>query len=422
MKDSQIGVLLKGMLVLLFTLSCPFGFSQDTISGHLPEVLRLNNGTRVTSAQQWITKRRPEILQFFKQQMFGQSPVRPKKMIFKVIDNEPGALGGIATRKQIRVLFDGRNDGPYMDILLYLPNQIKRPVPVIVGYNFAGNQSINNDTAVHISKSWMSANTKGAINNYATEATRGIATVAWPVETILKRGYGLATMFAGDVDPDYDDGFKNGVQALYPELQNRGDNFATMAAWAWGLSRALDYFETDKAVDSKKIIVYGTSRMGKAAIWAGATDQRFAMVISNESGAGGAKLFHHLEGENTTRICKVFPHWFCHNFQKYAGKDSALPFDQHMVLALIAPRPLYVASAQGSNLTDSYGEFLSAKYAAPVYRLFHTNGLPVKIMPPVDHAVFGQIGYHNRTGKHDILPYDWEQFLHFADLHFGTNR
>jgi hypothetical protein len=146
------------------------------------------------------------------------------------------------------------------------------------------------------------------------------------------------------------------------------------------------------------------------------------MVISNESGAGGAKLFHHLEGENIARVCKVFPHWFCHNFQQYVDKDSTLPFDMHMVLALIAPRPLYVASAQGSNLTDSYGEFLSAKYADPVYRLFHTMGLPVKEMPAVDHAVFGQIGYHNRSGKHDILPYDWEQFLHFADIHFSKNR
>ncbi|MGI8637011.1 MAG: hypothetical protein ACR2KZ_16575, partial [Segetibacter sp.] len=216
----------------------------------------------------------------------------------------------------------------------------------------------------------------------------------------------------------YDDSFKNAIHALYPQLQNRGDNFSTMAAWAWGLSRAMDYFEIDKAINSKKVIVYGTSRMGKAALWAGATDERFAMVISNESGAGGAKLFHHVGGENTERICKVFPYWFDKNFCTYAGKDTLLPFDQHMLLALIAPRPLYVASANGSELTDSYGEFLSAKYAHPVYKLFKKEGLPVQEFPEVDHAVFGTIGYHNRTGKHDILPYDWEQFLHFADIHF----
>lgn len=412
----------KISFTLLSLMISLFVFSQDTIGGQLPHVLRMADGTPVKTIKQWKTQRRPEILKIFTQQMYGQSPGRPGKMTFRVMDNKPGALGGIATRKQIRVLFDGRIDGPFMDILLYLPNQVNHPVPVFVGYNFAGNLSINNDTAVLVTTSWMGTKTKGVINNHATEATRGIALNAWPVETILKRGYGLATIYASDVDPDYDNGFKNGIHALYPELQKNGDNFSTMGAWAWGLSRAMDYFETDRAINSKKIIVYGTSRMGKAAVWAGATDQRFAMVISNESGAGGAKLFHHTGGENIANLCKGFPYWFCRNFRQYIGKDTALPFDQHMVLALIAPRPLYVASAQGSNLTDSYGEFLSAKYADPVYRLFHTKGLPVKEMPPVDQAVYGQIGYHNRSGKHDILPYDWEQFLHFADIHFGKNQ
>jgi len=277
----------KALLILLYALLSLSGFSQDTINGQLPDVLRLNNGTRITTSQQWNTKRRPEILRVFTQQMYGQSPGRPKKMIFQLVDNNPTALDGIATRKQIRILFNGRRDGPFMDILLYLPNQIKTPVPVFVGYNFAGNQSISYDTAVPVSTSWMSSKTKGVINNRATDATRGIAANGWPVETILKRGYGLATMYAGDIDPDYDDGFKNGIHALYPELQKSDDNFSTMAAWAWGLSRAMDYFETDGTINSKEIIVYGTSRMGKAAIWAGATDQRFAIVISNESGAGG---------------------------------------------------------------------------------------------------------------------------------------
>ncbi len=393
-------------------------FSHDTIQGHLPHVLKMANGTVVKTVKQWTNERRPEIVKLLTDQMFGQSPARPAKMVFKVFDTDRKALGGIATRKQIKVLFDGTENGPSMDILMYLPNHVKQHVPLIIGYNFAGNQSVSKDKAIRITTSWMSAKTKGVINNHATDSTRGIAEAAWPLEMILKRGYGVATMYAGDVDPDYDDSFKNAIHALYPQLQNQGDNFSTMAAWAWGLSRAMDYFEIDKAIDSKKVIVYGTSRMGKAALWAGATDERFAMVISNESGAGGAKLFHHVGGENTERICKVFPHWFDKNFCTYAGKDTLLPFDQHMLLALIAPRPLYVASAKGSELTDSYGEFLSAKYAHPVYKLFKKEGLPVQEFPEVNHPVFGTIGYHNRTGKHDILPYDWEQFLHFADMHF----
>ena len=402
------------MLLFLPAIS----FSQETISGKLPDVLKMADGRKVKTPKQWVKDRRPEIISIFTQQMFGQSPARPSKMLFKVFDNDPKALGGIATRKQIKVLFDGSDNGPSMYILIYLPNGIKIAAPLFLGYNFAGNQSINNDMTVQITKSWMNPKTKGVISNQATDSSRGIAETAWPLEMILKHGYGVATIYAGDVDPDYDDGFKNGVQALYPELQNRGDNFSTMAAWAWGLSRAMDYIETDGAINSIKVIVYGTSRMGKAAVWAGATDQRFAIVIRNESGAGGAKLFHHPEGENIARICTVFPHWFCHNFQQYIGKDTILPFDQHMVLSLIAPRPLYIASAEGSNLTDSFGEFLSAKYADPVYRLFHTIGLPVKEIPAVDHAVYGQIGYHNRSGKHDILPYDWQQFLNFAEKHF----
>ncbi len=412
------------LIALVFLLSnlSGFVFAQNPVSGQLPDVLKMADGTMVKTIRQWNKKRRLEIINILTQQMYGQSPARPAKMMFKVIDNEEDALGGIATRKQVKVLFDGSDEGPSMEILIYLPNGRKKASPVIVGYNFAGNQSISNDKAIHLTTSWMNAKTKGVLNNLATDSTRGIASAAWPLEMILKRGYGIATIYAGDVDPDYDDGFGNGIQALYPELQNRGDNFSTMAAWAWGLSRAMDYFESDKAIDKNRVIVYGTSRMGKAALWAGATDQRFAMVISNESGAGGAKLFHHLSGENTARICKVFPHWFDHNFCQYAGKDTLLPFDQHMLLALIAPRPLYVASAEGSELTDSYGEFLSAKYADPVYRLYGTDGLPVKNFPSIDQPVSGRIGYHNRQGKHDILIYDWEQFLNFADKNFVKER
>jgi hypothetical protein len=413
-------------IYLVCTFICRITFSSvfaqlshDTITGHLPNLLTMANGTTVRTVKQWNDERRPEIVKLFTSEMFGQAPPKPAEMQFKVFDVDRKALGGMATRKQIKVLFNGSDDGPSMDILIYLPNDVKHRVPLITGYNFAGNQSVSNDKAIRITTSWMSPKTKGVINNRATDSTRGIAAAAWPLEMILKRGYGVATMYAGDVDPDYNSGNNDGVQALYPELQKGDDNFSTVAAWAWGLSRAMDYFETDKDIDGKKVIVYGTSRMGKAALWAGAEDQRFAMVISNESGAGGAKLFHHVGGENTARICKVFPYWFDKNFCKYAGRDTLLPFDQHMLLALIAPRPLYVASAKGSDLTDSYGEFLSAKYADPVYKLFKTEGLPVNDFPVVDQPVFGTIGYHNRTGKHDILPYDWQQFLHFADMHFG---
>ncbi len=365
-------ILFKRIAVVVMLLSLHLHvFSQVNVQGQLPDVLKMVDGSEVKTLRQWNEKRRPEIINIFTQQMYGKSPVRPGKMTFEVFDDDCNALGGIATRRQVKILFNGSLNGPSMDILIYLPNGMKKPVPLFVGYNFAGNQSVHKDKAIRITTNWMSAKTKGVINNHATDITRGIAEAAWPLEMILKRGYGVATIYAGDVDPDYDDGFTNGVQALYPELQNCEDNFSTMAAWAWGLSRAMDYFETDKTINTDEVIVYGTSRMGKAALWAGATDSRFAMVISNESGAGGAKLFHHLSGENTARICNVFPHWFDKNFCKYAGKDTLLPFDQHMLLALIAPRPLYVASAEGSAIITAKANTI----------FFHMTGSSSCILP-----------------------------------------
>ncbi|MEO6520965.1 MAG: acetylxylan esterase [Mucilaginibacter sp.] len=401
------------LLLLVFLLAGNVSAQQMVNGITIPDVLTMNNGTKVTTAKQWKTQRRPELIKFFKKEMYGQSPGKPADMTFKVFDNESKALNGKATRKQITVYFNGKEDGPQMDILLYIPNNIKH-APAIVGLNFDGNQSVNLDPAIKMSTSWFDK-TKGVVNNRATEATRGIDAGQWPLAMIIDKGYAVATVYRGDIDPDFDDGFKNGVQALYPELQNRGDNFATVAAWAWGLSRILDYLETDKAIDAKRVAVFGFSRLGKAALWAGATDERFPLVISNESGAGGAKLFHYTSGERITRICSKFPHWFCGNFKKYMGLDSILPFDQHMMISLIAPRPVYVASAKDDTNSNPEAEFWGAKGADPVYRLLGTNGLPATTWPALNTPSVGRIAYHVRPGGHNVTDYDWIQYLNFAD-------
>ena len=391
----------------------------------LPNPLVLSDGTRVTNAETWRTKRRPEILELFRKYVYGRAPIgKPKNMASKVFDLERKALAGLATRKQVTVNFTGKKDGPKMDILIYLPNAVKTPVPTFVILNFGGNHTIHRDPAIKLSESWMRRGSKGVVKNRANEESRGRGRARFPVEKILKRGYGLATIYYGDIDPDFHDGFKNGVHPAFDKLidgERAPDAWGAIGAWAWGLSRAMDYFETDDDIDNKRVAVLGHSRLGKTALWAGARDERFAFVISNNSGCGGAALSRRRFGETVERINKSFPHWFCENFKKYNGKEDDLPVDQHMLIALVAPRPVYVTSADKDLWADPRGEFLACKNAAPVYRLLDVKGLGVKAMPGLDQPVQkGAVGYHIRSGGHNLTQYDWQRFMDFADMHFAA--
>ena len=389
----------------------------------LPDPLKLLSGKPVKTVRQWKQKRRPEILRLFQDHVYGKAPGRPSKMVFRTVESSQKALGGKAIRKQVRVLFDGTDKGPQMDLLIYLPVKARAAVPVFVGLNFNGNHAIHNDPAIHLARSWHRDNAgQGYVNNRATEKSRGLSASRWSVERCLASGFGVATIYCGDIDPDYHDEFKNGVHPLsYKDGQTApaANQWGTIAAWAWGLGRAVDYFEIDKRIDQKRVILLGHSRLGKTALWAGARDRRFAIVISNNSGCGGAALSRRRFGETVWRINNSFPHWFCGNFKKFDNKENQLPVDQHMLVALIAPRPVYIASATGDRWADPRGEFLSALHAEPVYKLLGTEGLGTDKMPKADAPVHGRIGYHLRTGSHDVTDYDWKQYIAFARKHFA---
>lgn len=402
---------------------------QPVMPAQLPDPLVRTNGTQVATPAEW-PQRRKELLQLFTEQMYGRTPGRPAQMRFHVYDLDRHALGGKATREQVSILFRGQENGPRVDLLVYVPNAMpnqapgepKRP-PVILGFNFWGNETINGDGGIRVSDRWIEAGPISDVDlscvkdHRATEACRGIDATRWPVEKILDAGYALATAYRRDVDPDRNDGYAESIRSAWPELAQRDDNFSTIAAWSWAMSRALDYLEQDRRVDGRHVVAFGWSRLGKAAIWAGATDPRFAAVISNESGAGGAKIFHDVHGETVELLNTRFPYWFCRNFRQYNGRDAEMPFDQNEVLALIAPRPLYLASAIQDENADPQGEFLGAVAVTRVYRFLGSPGLPADVWPRVNQPLLGPVSYHVRSGAHSVTDFDWEQYLRFCDAY-----
>lgn len=385
----------------------------------LPCSLTCMDGTKCITPEQWYNVRRPELLHLFAENIYGKTPDLDVPLRTEIIE-EGVALSKRALRRQIRIFFPQKTDttATHMDILCYLPSKIEEPRPLLLGLNFAGNHTVHSDPSILLTSSWISEKWDGVVNNHATEKGRGTQSLRWDIDQVIDRGYGLATAYYGDIDPDFDDGYQNGIHPIfYGSKQKKPDDneWGSIGAWSWGLSRALDYLCTDELIDSSRVAVFGHSRLGKSALWAGACDERFAIVISNESGCGGAALSRRRYGETIDCINKSFPHWFCNNFRKFNNNEETLPVDQHQLIALAAPRPIYVASAIDDKWADPKGEFLSALNADNVYRLLSNIGLPTKKIPPLEQPVMGRIGYHVRRDGHGVMPYDWNQFLDFSD-------
>jgi hypothetical protein len=416
----------------------------------LPDPLTMNNGAPVLTASDWTSLRRPEILKLYESFIYGAGP-QWRNMIDHMRENDNRALGGKALRKQIDLEFynysnridnDPTNDLK-LHLLLYTPADLRKPVPVFLCLSFTGNYADIDDKSVLVYPVWDSKTDTLAVPSKVERGTSH----NWKIEEALARGYGVAILNYNDIEPDLADGtgWKYGVRSLYlkqGETNTDGNAWGAIAAWAWGASRVMDYLETDKNVDARHVILFGHSRLGKAALWAGAEDQRFAMVIASCSGEMGASLSRRDYGETVTTMCQTFPYWFCPNFLDYNNNLSAMPVDSHMLISLIAPRPLFLSTGSEDRWGDPRGEWEAAIAAAPVYKLLGEQGVVTNLppdvmtdgngtgsllksdvlesypMPPLDVPVMRDVGFQTHTGKHDVLPEDWERFLDFADLHF----
>ncbi|NNM30503.1 MAG: acetylxylan esterase [Akkermansiaceae bacterium] len=380
----------------------------------LADPLAPGGGGKAATAAEWEESGRPRTLELFRTHVYGRVPAGDApKLTWTVAKENTEALGGTAVRREYLVRF-GTEGGPEIRMLLYVPKKAAGPSPAFLGLNFRGNQLVEPDPDITMEDGYIIGRGQAVKDHRATEASRGDGATRWPAKMLVERGYALATACCGDIDPDFDDGFKNGVHGMFPG-ERTGDSWGTVAGWAWGLSRLLDVLGEIEEVDAGRVAVIGHSRLGKTALWAGANDERFAMVISNNSGCGGAALSKRAVGETVGRINTSFPHWFCTNFRRYNENEGELPVDQHQLIALIAPRPVYVASATGDRWADPKGEFLALRHAAPVYALYHDDPLGVDEQPAPGRPAGRVMRYHLRTGRHDITEWDWRHYLDFAD-------
>lgn len=395
-------------------------YDESKVSAYtLPALLTTEGGQPVTTVAAWEQHRRPELLNLFSSQMYGRTPADRIAASYEVLTENPQALGGKATSRQVKLLFSNGTKTREALLLLYLPNNGAKKVPIFVAYNFKGNHSTTPDTTILYSKNFMLVREQGHPDwERACQASR------WSYDDIIDRGYGVATMCYHDIFPDKPGLKDHSIVSLFPGYNSGSevsDEWQAIGAWAWGSSRIVDYLVTDPRIDTARIAIMGHSRQGKAALWAGAQDTRFKIVISNDSGEGGAALSRRNYGETLAIVSSIKPAWFCPAYDAYHGREKDLPFDQHQLLALIAPRALYVASAEEDRWADPKGEYLGAYHASPAYELYGLKGLPSPTPPATHQPIMNDIGYHIRTGKHDVTRYDWLAFLDFADKHFKAD-
>jgi hypothetical protein len=363
----------------------------------LPDALKTTAGKLIRNKREWERSRRSEILTLFENNIYGEMPTSYDSISYSIINENKTTMEGKGHLKEVLIEVFRQRKSVKINLVLFVPNNVTKPVPVFVLINNRGKENMD---PARITKSDF-----------------------WPAELVVDAGYAMAAFHVDDLAPDNKDRFRDGVLRLYPEQLDADNGMRAIGAWAWGASRVMDYFENDPLIDKEKVVVVGHSRGGKASLWAAAQDERFAICVTNCSGNTGAALARRQFGERVADINAAFPHWFNNNYKTFNNKENLLPVDQHMLISLIAPRPVYATNASEDLWADPRGTFLSLKNAEPVFLLYGLKSALPTVPPGIDHPVIqSPIAYHNRAGKHNLTVYDWTNFIKFADHHFKAVR
>ena len=383
-----------------------------------PDVLTMRDGTKITTKKDWEEKRRPELKALFEHYMYGKFPAKPEKVTAKVLFEDAKALDGKGTLREVEITF-GPPEWPKIYLLVAVPNG-KTPAACFVGPNFGGNHLVTSHNKVRIPTVWVPGNGPGVEKgtNKATAEGRGKQADTWPLQQIVEKGYAVATFYCGDIQPDRPN-VKEGMRATMPlppgELS--GSETATVMWWAWGCHRAVDFLVTDKSIDPKRLAVVGHSRLGKTALLAGAFDDRIAVVIPHQSGCGGAGpgRSKNAKAETVKRITTAFPHWFCAKFTWFGDDTTKLPFDQHCLAAICAPRPVLFTNAEDDQWANPPGQFDVLTAAAPAFKLYGDDKPVAAKVPEQGKLSDERLGYFIRAGKHAMTPDDWKVYMQFGD-------
>jgi hypothetical protein len=389
----------------------------------LPDALKLNNGQPVKDAKTWTQKRRPEIRKLIEDNWFGRAPGRPKDMTFEMVEQDAKAFGGKAIRRQTTIYFTKERTGPKMELLLYLPANAKGPSPVFLNMSFFANNLAVADPDVKVGMRW-DAKTKTQVTAEPLPGRGGAAPGArgLRVEQFIDHGIGIATFNKDDLAPDFVGSEGMGIKSAYlkpGQTKPEDGEWGAIAAWAWGASRALDYLATVPGVDAKRVVIHGVSRLGKTALWTGAADERFAMVIASCSGEGGAAIARRDYGETLAHMAAPtrFPYQFAGRYATYAKRVNEWPVDANLLVAMIAPRPLLLQTGNTDKWSDPYGEFLAAVAAGPVYELLGKKGLGTTQFPAAGEAILHDLGYEMHDGGHGTVPSDFDVYIRFIEMH-----